>query len=462
MFVKIQLRVCRLQNRVVAQGGARRLPSRSLNQPQDGSQEDSPDTQLLPPAVTEEGPLPRDWEEHQTADGQTYYYNTVTDVTQWERPPPEDAPADTEVDAGRHGDKKDKKSKKDKKDKKSKKDKKEKRDQSPPMTPPNEAGPLSWTCARCTVENAGNAVTCTVCGAAAPVSAEEGSWVCQSCTVVNTADAACCSVCESPAPWLLDQAAADPHSAAQSAPVHAAPQGAVRPESGSVRTGAQSLVAPSSRPATAGLDTTADFGQRQQAQRSAEIAAAAAAATAVSPLQSGAEASGAEQSLPSGWVQLVAEDGEPYFHHAAAGLTQWEFPKPGDAPAIEEKGPLPRDWEEHQTEDGQIYYYNTVTDVTQWARPVQDDAPGAADAAAIGSWACAVCTVENSVDDNCCVVCDAPAPWVVDEACASCAPPALLLLVARPEVGDTVACFSYRHVFLTMRELLACITLDCI
>ena len=31
--------------------------------------------------------------------------------------------------------------------------------------------------------------------------------------------------------------------------------------------------------------------------------------------------------LPEGWAQYVADDGVPYYHHAASGTTQWEMPQ---------------------------------------------------------------------------------------------------------------------------------------
>ncbi|KAF4737745.1 E3 ubiquitin- protein ligase, partial [Perkinsus olseni] len=70
--------------------------------------------------------------------------------------------------------------------------------------------------------------------------------------------------------------------------------------------------------------------------------------------------------LPEGWEELRAEDGTPYYHNTATGLTQWEKPSSGAATG---QAALEKGWQEFKTEDGTSYYYNEGTGVTQWERP---------------------------------------------------------------------------------------------
>ncbi|KAF4656984.1 E3 ubiquitin- protein ligase [Perkinsus chesapeaki] len=74
---------------------------------------------------------------------------------------------------------------------------------------------------------------------------------------------------------------------------------------------------------------------------------------------------------PSDWEELLSDDGTPYYHNTATGLTQWERPP---ALADEASVRLPRGWKEFNAEDGKSYYYNEMTGVTQWERPGEDDA----------------------------------------------------------------------------------------
>ena len=37
--------------------------------------------------------------------------------------------------------------------------------------------------------------------------------------------------------------------------------------------------------------------------------------------------------LPEGWIEYFSDDGVPYYHHAASGVTQWDAPQASAPPA---------------------------------------------------------------------------------------------------------------------------------
>jgi uncharacterized membrane protein YgcG len=94
--------------------------------------------------------------------------------------------------------------------------------------------------------------------------------------------------------------------------------------------------------------------------------------------------------LPEGWdAHVVHETGKTYFHHVAAGITQWTFPTEADcalvaatvaervlaaAEAVEmvsSSADLPEGWAAVRHGDGRIYYYNATTGETSWDVPVE-------------------------------------------------------------------------------------------
>jgi hypothetical protein len=70
-----------------------------------------------------------------------------------------------------------------------------------------------------------------------------------------------------------------------------------------------------------------------------------------------------ELTLPHGWTAHTSRSGEAFYHNAAMGYSQWQWPT---------QEPLPYGWEAALSQStGVIYYHNTATGRTQYERPVK-------------------------------------------------------------------------------------------
>ncbi|CEM16775.1 unnamed protein product [Vitrella brassicaformis CCMP3155] len=74
--------------------------------------------------------------------------------------------------------------------------------------------------------------------------------------------------------------------------------------------------------------------------------------------------------LPAGWTEYFTNDGRPYYHKAATGVTTWFRPSfATEAAEFLRHHCRPEAWTEYFTNDGRRYYHNAATGVTTWDRP---------------------------------------------------------------------------------------------
>jgi hypothetical protein len=149
----------------------------------------------------------------------------------------------------------------------------------------------------------------------------------------------------------------------------------VRDISLSPRAGAASTRAgaASTRAGLAGASTRAGLAGAAAASRRASVAASRRALANAPP-----------PTLPPGWAEATADDGQVYYFHEQSGETSWDFPTerprltspsrrdiPARAsPRLASNAPLPPGWEEARADDGQVYYFREDSGETSWDRPV--------------------------------------------------------------------------------------------
>eukprot|EP01119_Soliformovum_irregulare_P001434 TRINITY_DN1113_c1_g1_i4.p1 TRINITY_DN1113_c1_g1~~TRINITY_DN1113_c1_g1_i4.p1 ORF type:complete len:495 (-),score=167.90 TRINITY_DN1113_c1_g1_i4:1287-2771(-) len=80
-------------------------------------------------------------------------------------------------------------------------------------------------------------------------------------------------------------------------------------------------------------------------------------------------------SVASGWEAVQDEDGSTYYYNAETGDTSWDPPSSQTTSAnlslsFMNATRLPPNWEECNDDDGNIYYYNNLTDQTTWEKPI--------------------------------------------------------------------------------------------
>ena len=82
---------------------------------------------------------------------------------------------------------------------------------------------------------------------------------------------------------------------------------------------------------------------------------------------------GTEDKMVGDWAELQDKEGRTYYNNTKTGKTSWDKSddfekeiKDGDANEKEKKE---EDWVETQDDEGRTYYYNTKTEMTLWERP---------------------------------------------------------------------------------------------
>eukprot|EP01065_Artemidia_motanka_P032462 TRINITY_DN39475_c0_g1_i1.p1 TRINITY_DN39475_c0_g1~~TRINITY_DN39475_c0_g1_i1.p1 ORF type:complete len:514 (+),score=160.71 TRINITY_DN39475_c0_g1_i1:47-1543(+) len=90
---------------------------------------------------------------------------------------------------------------------------------------------------------------------------------------------------------------------------------------------------------------------------------------------------GAVQLDVPGWYELRDDRGRPYYHNAAAGITQWERPPGGAAPREQQQSTVAAEWRRVRgtawklvrTADGRDLWFNPATRVSSWVRPAETE-----------------------------------------------------------------------------------------